>query len=107
METSGITFHRVKAIGPVGYLDMNRLLHGAKQVATDSGGLQKEAYFYRKPCITLRSETEWTELLDAGWNRLWSASEFVTPRRNIEDFGIGRSAEAITAILADYLNDEA
>ena len=57
-------------IDPVGYLDMISLLRNSSLVITDSGGLQKEAFFYKKLCITLRNETEWTELVDNGYNRL-------------------------------------
>lgn len=60
----------VELIEPVGFVDMSALLRSASLVVTDSGGLQKEAYFYRIPTVTLRTETEWVELLDAGWNRL-------------------------------------
>ena len=57
-------------IEPVGYLDMIALLSNARRVVTDSGGLQKEAYFCETPCITLRDETEWVELEELGWNQL-------------------------------------
>ena len=57
-------------VEPVDYLDMVQLEQDAAVIATDSGGVQKEAFFHRLPCVTLRDETEWTELVDAGWNRL-------------------------------------
>ena len=60
----------IKVIEPVGYLDMIQLINNCKIILTDSGGLQKEAYFFCKPCVTLRDETEWVELVEHGYNRL-------------------------------------
>jgi len=57
-------------IPPVGYIDMVMLEKHARLIATDSGGVQKEAFFHRVPCVTLRETTEWLELVEMGWNRL-------------------------------------
>jgi UDP-GlcNAc3NAcA epimerase len=64
----------VSLVQPVGYLDMLRLVVEAACVATDSGGLQKEAFYAGTPCVTLRTETEWKETVDAGWNMLCEPS---------------------------------
>ena len=89
----------VIVIDPVGYFDIHRLLSGATTVFTDSGGLQKEAYFHSVPCITMRTETEWVETIEAGWNRLWTEEEFVSPRSEISEYGQGDAAEKIVSLI--------
>jgi UDP-GlcNAc3NAcA epimerase len=83
---------------PLGYLDMATLLSRCTKVLTDSGGLQKEAYFHGKPCVTLRTETEWVETIESGWNRLWRGPDYRV-RSPIADYGDGRAAERIVALL--------
>ena len=74
MEKLGLNF-TFDTIAPVGYFDMVELLKGCKFVVTDSGGLQKEAYFFDKPCLTMRDETEWVELVKNGVNTLVGADK--------------------------------
>jgi len=69
---AGVVFRNVRILDPVGYPAMIRLITHARAVLTDSGGLQKEAHFFQKPCTTLRTSTEWTGTLEAGWNVLSS-----------------------------------
>lgn len=102
---------KVHVIEPVGYLDMVQLEKFAALIATDSGGVQKEAFFYSVPCVTLRDETEWVELIEADWNKM------VVPKnpddivdiiqvmmgksgRLIKPFGDGNSAKKIVDKLA-------
>lgn len=102
---------RVHLIDPVGYLDMVQLEKYAALIATDSGGVQKEAYFYRVPCVTLRDETEWGELVESGWNRLAPPNSQEAIRQSIESalgtrgreitqYGQGNAAVKIVARLA-------
>jgi UDP-GlcNAc3NAcA epimerase len=103
-QAAGIDFAKsnIRLVEPLGYLDMCQLVHSAAAVFTDSGGLQKEAYFHRVPCVTLRNETEWVETIDAGWNRLWTVDTY-KPRRDIAEYGDGHAAQKIVDILHDFL----
>jgi UDP-GlcNAc3NAcA epimerase len=102
LASRGLTPAGLTLIDPVGYLDMARLLSQAAAVFTDSGGLQKEAYFHRVPCVTLRDETEWVETIEAGWNRLWT-SEGYAQRRDIPDYGSGSASQSIAHVLKNAL----
>ncbi|HEY1707278.1 MAG TPA: UDP-N-acetylglucosamine 2-epimerase (non-hydrolyzing) [Rhizomicrobium sp.] len=103
LAAAGLDTRGLIVIDPVGYLDMSQLLHHAARVFTDSGGLQKEAYFHRVPCVTLRGETEWVETISHGWNRLWTDPGYA-PRKDIREYGDGHAAEAMAEIIVAYLS---
>jgi len=101
IAAAGLSVAGLEAIEPLGYFDMHRLLQGAALVFTDSGGLQKEAYFHRVPCVTLRSETEWVETIACGWNRLWHVESY-QPRVDIDEYGDGRAGERILGAILEH-----
>ena len=84
----------VQPIEAVSYFDLLQLLHRAEFILTDSGGLQKEAYWARVPCVTLRQETEWIETVDSGWNQLYRQfSGWRRPASHPDFYGDGHAAE--------------
>lgn len=112
MENQGLTeaMRNVKLVDPLPFLDMIRLEQSARVIVTDSGGVQKEAFFYDVPCVTMRDETEWVETVELGWNvltgasREWILSAASSPARpegkgNLP-YGDGKASEKIVAALS-------
>jgi len=102
----------IHIIDPIGYLEMIWLIENSSMIMTDSGGLQKEAFFFKKPCITLRDETEWIELIENNFNVLVGADtkKIVSVYKNhifnenfeIDLYGMGRASEKIISELLEY-----
>jgi UDP-N-acetylglucosamine 2-epimerase len=98
----------VRLVEPVSYFDMMVLEDNARIITTDSGGVQREAYFLGIPCLTLRDETEWTETVEAGWNKLVGTDpervldawfSFAPPAERPHIFGDGTAGQRIAQIL--------
>ena len=92
---------------PLGIIETHALLSRSNCLLTDSGGMQKEAYFHKTPCITLRDETEWTETIDSGWNQITgsrkqtilNAFKQIKTGSTIKDYGDGSTSKKIISIL--------
>jgi UDP-N-acetylglucosamine 2-epimerase len=117
LESEGITLSKIQITNPVGYFDMITLLAACNGVFTDSGGVQKEAYFFGKPCVTLRNETEWVELVENGFNTLVGAQPDnilraeQALRKNTLDFskvlyGTGQAGEQIVRQLVHAFSNQ-
>jgi UDP-GlcNAc3NAcA epimerase len=109
LEAHGIELGpHVRILPPVGYLDFAALASQARLVLTDSGGVQKEAYWYGVPCVTLRTTTEWVETVETGWNRLTGDDPELIVRAVAEAgpgkehpplYGDGQAAERVAELL--------
>ncbi|MBU5454990.1 MULTISPECIES: non-hydrolyzing UDP-N-acetylglucosamine 2-epimerase [Eubacteriales] len=102
----------IKVIDPVGYLEMLMLEANSKMIVTDSGGVQKEAYFMGKPCVTMRDETEWVETVEVGWNVivgtnkdkiLEAINNFKPNNEQPYIFGDGKASEKIVELINRYI----
>ena len=115
LEAHGIELGpHVRILPPAGYLDFAALASQARLVLTDSGGVQKEAYWYGVPCVTLRTTTEWVETVETGWNRLTGDDPELIARAVAEAgpgaehpplYGDGHAAERVAELLCTMRPD--
>jgi len=116
LSSCGTILKDLKIVPPQPFLDMVVLEKSARVILTDSGGIQKEAFFYRVPCVTMRDETEWVETVDSGWNQLVGAScrkiceaveIAIKSELNItlSPYGDGKAAAKIVSCLSTCLAD--
>ena len=109
--SEGLSLGHVRMIQPLGYLDFAALASQARVILTDSGGLQKEAYWYGVPCVTLRPSTEWKDTVEVGANVLvdddpdaiaQAAADAQMPEERPQLYGDGRAAERIADVLISF-----
>ncbi|MGI9316901.1 MAG: non-hydrolyzing UDP-N-acetylglucosamine 2-epimerase [bacterium] len=111
LEQGSCSTSNLTLTNPVGYLNMIWLIDHCDLVMTDSGGLQKEAFFFKRPCITMRDETEWVELVDHGFNKVVGTGKSdildtyyngkFSQNFNIELYGCGKASSVIVDSLLD------
>jgi UDP-GlcNAc3NAcA epimerase len=105
-ESANVAFSpNIKITDPLGYFDLIHLLDNARLLMTDSGGMQKEAFWLGIPCITLREETEWTETIESGWNILYKdfSGNISPPPEKPAPYGNGNAAKVIVQYLIHSL----